>query len=261
MGSVRISANRESHCRTAANGEQSLASSLSGSTVTGPTVIYPAQLAALLPESLTCHMRRFIVDPDRSSITHLLHESRGGNKAAFDALIPVVYDRLYRLAANRLSSERKGHTLRTTEIVHEAYLRLVESDVEWNDRGHFYAIAAQMMRRILIDHAKSKNRNKRGGEFEKVSLDAAFELGSPSASNLIEVSDALERLSAKDPRKGTVIELLVFGGLTYDEAAQTLGISAATLHRELKLAKAWLYRELTSRPPAADASETVAAKT
>jgi RNA polymerase sigma factor (TIGR02999 family) len=139
--------------------------------------------------------------------------------------------------------------LRTTEIVHEAYLRLVDSDVAWNDRAHFFAISAQVMRRILIDHAKSRNRSKRGGEFEKVPLDSAFELGSPSTSNLLEVNQALERLSAKDARKGTIIELLVFGGLTYDEAAEVAGISAATLHRELKLAKAFLKRELTQSAP------------
>jgi RNA polymerase sigma factor (TIGR02999 family) len=186
------------------------------------------------------------MDPDRSSITLLLNESRGGNKAAFDALIPLVYDQLYRLASRRLSGERQGHTLRTTEIVHEAYLRLVDSDVAWNDRAHFYAISAQVMRRILIDYAKSRKREKRGGEFEKVPLDSAFELGGPSTSNLLEVNQALERLSARDPRKATIVELLVFGGLTYDEAAEAVGVSAATLHRELKLAKAFLQRELTS---------------
>ena len=192
------------------------------------------------------------MEPDPSAITRLLHQSQQGNKAAFDELMPVVYDQLYRLAGRRLASERRGHTLRTTEIVHEAYLRLVDSDVAWSDRAHFYAIAAQVMRRILIDYAKSRNREKRGGEYEKVPLDAAFDLGVPSVSNLIEVNQALDRLSAKDARKGSIIELLVFGGLTYDEAAATLGISAATLHRELKLAKAWLYRELSSPPPGAE---------
>src|SRR5271165_2382198 len=159
------------------------------------------------------------MEPASSAITRLLHESQGGNKAAFDELIPVVYDQLYALASRRLSSERRDHTLRTTDIVHEAYLRLVDADVNWNDRAHFYAIAAQVMRRILIDYAKSRNREKRGGEYEKVPLDAAFDLGSPSASNLIEVNEALNRLSEKDPRKANIIELLVFGGLTYDEAA------------------------------------------
>jgi RNA polymerase sigma factor (TIGR02999 family) len=189
------------------------------------------------------------MDVDRSSITLLLNQSRGGNKAAFDALIPVVYDQLYKLASRRLSAERQGHTLRTTEIVHEAYLRLVDSEVAWTDRAHFYAISAQVMRRILIDYAKSRNREKRGGAFEKVPLDSAFELGAPSSSNLLEVNQALERLSARDARKATIIELLVFGGLTYDEAAQAVGISAATLHRELKLAKAFLQRELTLPAP------------
>jgi RNA polymerase sigma factor (TIGR02999 family) len=192
------------------------------------------------------------MEPAPAAITRLLHQSQQGNKAAFDELMPVVYDQLYRLAGRRLASERRGHTLRTTEIVHEAYLRLVDSEVAWNDRAHFYAIAAQVMRRILVDYAKSRNREKRGGEYEKVSLDSAFDLSAPSGSNLIEVHQALERLSARDARKGTIIELLVFGGLTYEEAAAALGISAATLHRELKLAKAWLYRELTSLPPGAD---------
>ena len=192
------------------------------------------------------------MEPAPSAITRLLHESQQGNKAAFDELIPVVYDQLYRLAGRRLSSERQGHTLRTTEIVHEAYLRLVNSDVAWNDRAHFYAIAAQVMRRILVDYAKSRNREKRGGEYEKVPLDSAMDLGVPSGSRLIEVNQALERLSARDERKGRIIELLVFGGLTYEEAASALGISEAALHRELKLAKAWLYRELSSPLPAAD---------
>jgi RNA polymerase sigma-70 factor, ECF subfamily len=191
----------------------------------------------------------FSVHHARSSITGLLHQSQEGNKAAFDELIPMVYDQLHRLASRRLSTERSGHTLRTTEIVNEAYLRLVDSDISWNDRGHFYAIAAQMMRRILIDYAKGRNREKRGGEYEKIPLDAAFDIGAPSNSNLIEVNQALERLSSVDARKGSIVELLVFGGLTYDEAAASLGISAATLHRELRLAKAFLYRELTAVRP------------
>jgi len=157
-----------------------------------------------------------------------------------------VYGELYRLAARRLSSERKEHTLHTTDIVHESYLRLVGAEIDWNDRGHFYAIAAQVMRRILIDYAKGRNRDKRGGQMERVQLDTAFELSSPRHSNLLEVNEALERLTLRDKRKASIVELIVFGGLTYDEAAQTLGISAATLHRELKLAKAFLQRELTT---------------
>lgn len=186
---------------------------------------------------------------DSSAITQLLHQSREGNKEAFDQLIPTVYSQLYKLASRRLAAERQGHTLRTTEVVHEAYLRLVDADVSWNDRVHFYAVAANVMRRILIDHAKARSRDKRGGEFEKVPLDSAMELGSRSGSELLEVNEALERLNDRDPRKARIIELLVFGGLTYEEAAAALEISPATLHRELKLAKSWLHRELTSKRP------------
>ncbi len=130
------------------------------------------------------------MEPAPAAITRLLHQSQQGNKAAFDELMPVVYEQLYRLAGRRLASERRGHTLRTTEIVHEAYLRLVDSDIAWNDRAHFYAIASQVMRRILVDYAKSRNREKRGGEYERVPLDAAFDVGAPSSSNLIEVNQA-----------------------------------------------------------------------
>lgn len=189
------------------------------------------------------------MNPDRPAITRLLNESRGGNKAAFDELMPLVYDQLCKLASRRLAVERKGHTLRTTEIVHEAYLRLVDSTIDWNDRAHFYAISARVMRRILIDYARSRNRDKRGGCAERVSLDEAMELGAAPASNLLEVDAALERLARKDARKGTIVELLVFGGLTYEEAAHTLSISPATLHRELRLAKAFLQRELSGAAP------------
>jgi RNA polymerase sigma factor (TIGR02999 family) len=186
------------------------------------------------------------VEPASSSITRLLQQSHEGNKAAFDELVPMVYDHLHRLASRRLSAERSGHTLRTTEIVNEAYLRLVEADVAWSNREHFYAIAAQVMRRILIDYAKGRTREKRGGAYEKVPLDAAYEVGADSGSNLLEVNQALERLAKVDARKATIVELLVFGGLTYDEAAAAIGISPATLHRELRLAKAFLHRELTA---------------
>lgn len=181
-----------------------------------------------------------------AAITQLLHLSHGGNKAAFDELIPVVYDELYRIASRRLSSERRDHTLHTTDIVHESYLRLVDAEVDWNDRSHFYAIAAQVMRRILIDYAKSRNRDKRGGQMERVQIDTAFEFTAPEQTNLLEVNEALERLALRDKRKATIVELILFGGLTYDEAAEALSISAATLHRELKLAKAFLLRELTT---------------
>jgi RNA polymerase sigma factor (TIGR02999 family) len=181
---------------------------------------------------------------DSKSFTQLLQASRSGKEAAFDELIPLVYDQLHKLAARSFRSESPGHTLRTTALVHEAYLRLVDSDVPWNDRAHFYAVAARVMRRILVDHAKARKREKRGGDVQRVTLDQGAEVSSQAPAHLLELNEALERLAARDRRKSDIIELLFFGGLTYEEAAEALGISPATLHRELRMAKAWLHREL-----------------
>jgi len=185
--------------------------------------------------------------PDRRLVTQLLRQWGKGNKQALDELMPVVYDQLHKLAANCLRVERPDHTLRATALVHEAYLRLVDSKVAWQDRVHFYAVSARMLRRILVDHAKSRNRNKRGAEFQKVPLDEAVVVGPEADRGIVELDDALQRLAAQDQRKSDLIELLFFGGLTYDEAAAALKISPATVHRELTLAKAWLHRELSPR--------------
>jgi RNA polymerase sigma factor (TIGR02999 family) len=182
--------------------------------------------------------------PDRQLVTQLLRQWSNGNKQALDELMPVVYEQLRRLASNCLRAERPDHTLRATALVHEAYVRLVDSDVAWQDRVHFFAVSARMLRRILVDHAKSRNRDKRGGEFEKIPLDEAVMVGPQSDKGIVELDDALKRLATQDQRKSELIELLFFGGLTYDEAAAALKISPATVHRELILAKAWLYREL-----------------
>jgi RNA polymerase sigma-70 factor (ECF subfamily) len=182
--------------------------------------------------------------PDRQLVTELLQQWGNGSKAALDELMPIVYEQLHKLASNCLRSERPDHTLRATALVHEAYLRLVDSDVTFQDRVHFYAVSARMLRRILVDHAKSKNRQKRGGEFEKIPLDDAIVIGPQADRGIIELDDAMKRLALQDQRKSDLIELLFFGGLTYDEAAAALKISPATVHRELTLAKAWLYREL-----------------
>jgi RNA polymerase sigma factor (TIGR02999 family) len=192
------------------------------------------------------HDRRTTEDmtPDRQLVTQLLQQWGSGNREALDELMPVVYDQLRRLASNCLRSERPDHTLRATALVHEAYLRLVDSDVSFQDRVHFFAVSARMLRRILVDHARSKNRNKRGGEFEKIPLDDAILIGPQVDRGILELDDALRRLATQDQRKSELIELLFFGGLTYDEAAEALKISPATVHRELTLAKAWLYREL-----------------
>jgi len=184
------------------------------------------------------------VSPDRQAVTQLLRQWSDGNKQALDELMPVVYDQLRKLASNCLRAERPDHTLRATALVHEAYMRLVDSDVAWQDRVHFFAVSARMLRRILVDHAKSNKRKKRGGELQKVTFDEAVLVGPQGDAGLVELDEALVRLAAQDQRKSELIELLFFGGLTYDEAAAALKISPATVHRELTLAKAWLYREL-----------------
>jgi RNA polymerase sigma factor (TIGR02999 family) len=185
---------------------------------------------------------------ERQAVTRYLEQLRGGNKAAFDDLMPIVYDQLRKLAARCLAAERPDHTLRATALVHEAYLRLAGSDVEWQDRAHFFAVAARVMRHILVDHAKSQRRQKRGGGAARVSLEDAILVSPEAPAGLIELDQALTRLSAQDERKAQVIELLFFGGLTYDETAAVLNISPATIHRELRMAKAWLYRELAQTP-------------
>jgi RNA polymerase sigma factor (TIGR02999 family) len=184
------------------------------------------------------------VSPEQQQVTRLLHEMSSGNKQACDELMPLVYDQLRRLASRCLLAERPGHTLRATALVHEAYLRLAVAELEWNDRIQFYAVAARVMRHILVDHARSHNRQKRGSGAEMVALDEAVVVGEDSSLDLLELDQALQRLAAVDPRKSAIIELLFFGGLTYDESAAALNISPATLHRDLKMAKAWLYREL-----------------
>jgi RNA polymerase sigma factor (TIGR02999 family) len=183
--------------------------------------------------------------PDRQIVTQLLHEWGNGNKQALDQLMPIVYDQLHKLASNCLRSERPDHTLRATALVHEAYLKLVHADVDWQDRVHFYAVSARILRRILVDHAKSRNRNKRGGEYQQIPLEEAVIVGPESDRGMIELDEALQRLANQDRRKSDLIELLFFGGLTYDEAAAALKISPATVHRELSLAKAWLNLELS----------------
>jgi RNA polymerase sigma factor (TIGR02999 family) len=182
---------------------------------------------------------------ERQLVTRLLKEWGGGNKEALDELMPVVYQQLRKLASICLRSERPDHTLRATALVHEAYLRLVDADVPWQDRVHFFAVSARLLRRILVDHAKGNRRQKRGGGAETISLDEAVMIGPQTAGGIVELDAALQRLAALDPRKSEIIELLCFGGLTYDEAAAALKVSPATVHRDLKMAKAWLHRELT----------------
>jgi RNA polymerase sigma factor (TIGR02999 family) len=177
-------------------------------------------------------------------VTQLLQQLSEGNREAFDALMPLVYSQLRKLAGSCLRNERPGHTLRATALVHEAYLKLVDADVAWESRVHFYAVAARVMRRILVDHAKAGNRRKRGGGAEVVQFDEAVMVGPDVPDSIMALDEALVRLAKRDQRKSDVVECLFFGGMTYDETAAALAISPATVHRELKMAKAWLYNEL-----------------
>ena len=182
---------------------------------------------------------------DSRLVTRLLHRWTNGDKAALDELMPLVYGQLRRLAANCLNAEQSQHTLRATALVHEAYLRLVDSELAFNDRVHFYAVAARVLRHILVDHARAAHRHKRGGDAVKLSLDEAILVGAGSPRGILDLDDALKSLADRDPRKSQIVELLFFGGLTYDETAAALHISPATVHRELSMAKAWIRRELT----------------
>ena len=170
-----------------------------------------------------------------------------GEKPALDDLMPVVYDELRRLAQHYLSRERAGHTLQTTALVHEAYLRLVDQKaVDWQNRAQFFGIAAQMMRRILINHARERNAQKRQGYATKVSLDEAVSLFESREVDLVALDEALDKLAALDAQQAQIVELRFFGGLTIEEAAEVMAISPATTKREWEAAKLWLRRQLGS---------------
>jgi len=190
--------------------------------------------------------------PERTEVSRLLLAWREGDEQALARLIPLVYDELHALARRHLRDERPDHTLQTTALIHEAYLRLCGADVAWEGRVHFLAVAAQTMRRILVDHARGRARAKRGGGEAPITLDDALVASPGRPDALLALDEALQRLSALDERKGRAVELHYFGGLTYDETAAALGISAATVDRELRMAKAWLYRELQPEAGAGD---------
>jgi RNA polymerase sigma factor (TIGR02999 family) len=182
---------------------------------------------------------------DSDQVTQLLAQVGGGNRAAVDELTPLVYRELKRIAGGQLRNERPGHTLQATALVHEAYLKLVDQrDVSWQNRAHFFGVAAQVMRRILMDYAKSKVRDKRGGGMRQTTLDEALVVSEDRASDLVQIDEALTRLEQLDARQAKVVELRFFGGLSVEETAEALGISAPTVKREWAMAKAWLYREL-----------------
>ena len=171
-----------------------------------------------------------------------------GNKEAEDRLIPLVYAELRRLASHYLRGERSDHTLQPTALVHEAYLRLTRmQEVDWQSRAHFFATAATVMRRILVDHARAQRAEKREGFREAVSLDGALVVSTGRSADLIALDEALDRLSKIDARRSRIVELRFFGGLSEEETAQALGISARTVKRDWRVAKAWLYNEVSCK--------------
>jgi RNA polymerase sigma factor (TIGR02999 family) len=179
--------------------------------------------------------------------TALLQSWRSGDRGALDRLMPLLYDELSHVARGALSGERKDHTLQTRALVHEAYLRLIDANVEWQDRAHFFALAARAMRRVLVDHARSRRRIKRGGDPVRIELD---DLPTPADARIdyLELDQALDRLAVLDERRARLIEMHFYAGLNYEETAEALGVSVATVGRELRLAKAWLSRELGVKP-------------
>jgi RNA polymerase sigma factor (TIGR02999 family) len=179
------------------------------------------------------------------NITRLLIDCSNGDKAALAELMSAVYDELHKLANYYMNRERKDHTLQATALVHEAYLKLIDqSQVDWKNRAHFFGAAAQLMRRILIDHARGRGREKRGGGDEKIPLDNVIGLAEMPDADLIALNDALDHLAVIDPLQSRLVELRFFGGLSIDEAAEVLTISPATANREWALAKARLFRDL-----------------
>jgi RNA polymerase sigma-70 factor (ECF subfamily) len=187
-------------------------------------------------------------DTSESRITQLLDSWSTGDVKAAERVLPLVYDELRRIALRQLRYERKDHTLQATAIVHEAYLRLSgQEGFHWPDRAHFYAFAAHLIRRILVDYARRRNRDKREGKWEKVALTEVADLLVASSPDVETLDDALVSLESLDPRKAAVVELRFFGGLTLDETAKQLGISTETVSREWRRAKAFLTKELRGR--------------
>lgn len=184
-------------------------------------------------------------EPQQHEVTRILHDWSGGDKKAPERLMPLVYDELRRLARVYLARERVAHTLQPTALVHEAYLRLVDQTrVSWQNRAHFYGIASSMMRRVLIDHARAHVTEKRGGDTIRLSLDDVQIPLEQRAASLLALDEALEKLSQLDERKGRIVELRFFGGLSDEEIAEVLSVSTRTVLRDWKTARLWLYREL-----------------
>jgi RNA polymerase sigma factor (TIGR02999 family) len=182
-----------------------------------------------------------------AEITQLLVAWSHGEETALQTLTPIIYEELRHLAQSYMRRERAGHTLQSTAVVHEAFIRLIDQNVEWKSRAHFFAIAAKMMRRILVDHARAKSRSKRGAGMPRVGLDEQAMGSREQNVDLVALDEALEHLARIDPQRSRIVELRYFGGLSNEESANVLGISPATVQRQWSGARAWLYRELNSR--------------
>ena len=183
--------------------------------------------------------------PVQQEVTQLLIRLTDGDRAVLDELLPLIYGELRRVAAGYLRRESPGHTLQPTALVHEAYLRMVDqTQVRWQNRAHFLGVAAQMMRRILVDHARSRQADKRGGALPKLSLDENIDVSDERSSELVALDEALRKLAEIDPEKSRLVELRFFGGLSVEETAEVLGVSAPTVKRHWRLAKAWLYGQV-----------------
>ena len=182
------------------------------------------------------------------NFTQLLNEYKSGNREAIDEIFPLVYDELRKLAASRLRSERDDHTLQPTALVHEAYLRLIEQNKQtWENRVHFFGLAAEMMRRILVNHALGKNRIKRFGNQTRLALDEAVSFAQEKEIDIVLLDEALNNLVKFDAMQAKIVELKFFGGLTNEEVAEVLGISDSTVKREWRIAKAWLHQQLRTQ--------------
>lgn len=188
--------------------------------------------------------------PSSQEVTQLLLAWRAGDQGALEQLTPLVYAELHRLAARYMRREKPGHTLQTSALVNEAFVRLIEHpQIDWQNRAHFFGLAANLMRHILLDHARSQNRAKRGGGAQQVSLDETAIVSGPRARELIALDDALNDLAAFDLRKSRLVELRFFGGLSNEEVAEVMDTSLRTVEREWRKAKAWLHRALSKNEP------------
>jgi RNA polymerase sigma factor (TIGR02999 family) len=180
-----------------------------------------------------------------TDVTKLLMAWGRGDQQAFNALMPEVQKELHRIAERYMAAERPGHDLQATALINEAYLRLVDwKDIQWADRAHFFGMAANMMRRVLVDHARQRDRQKRGGDAIHVSLVDAAHVPTPERADVLALNDALDRLETLDPRKSRIVEMRFFGGLSLEETAEALDVSVATVRRDWTLARAWLFSEL-----------------